>query len=233
MKTYNKKTLLVGIVIIIILFSIYTLKTFFDSRGAANTRIEQNSFQSDNTNQNKDTLTIKESTITLDTNNPNISIYTSYSLGIQFRYLNNGKYGLQSKPIESGDKISLDENNYVRVFQKLKDESVEQAIKRLLPQKFQNPNCSVVPDGINKYLIWDKRVPVSYYSYDGILDGTPYEKLGKTFCNPIMDNHFVIDPAFPNTIYYIEYSHQAFDYSANESKSEAWWTTVRLIGKVI
>ena len=168
-------------------------------------------------------------TITVDPKDPNVSIYTSDNLGVEFSYLNNGTTGLKSKPVEAGNTISLDSNNYIKVIQKTTNKSVVQTIKDFFPEEFKNePNCSVVADGVNKYLIWDKRIPVSARGSDSF-DGSPYQNLD-SICGSKMDNDFIVDPNFSNVIYYVQYSHQSFDYAADASANpKPWFTTVHLI----
>jgi len=202
--------------------------------------INQNALDQTNATQNVQTDTnlistnsIKPSTVTTAPNDPNVSIYTSYNLGVQFSYLNNGDSSFKSKPVESGDKISLDNGNYVRIFQKLPNKSVEQTIKHAFPQVFNNSYCSVVADGVNKFIIWDNRVPVSYYKAT-TLDGTPYEKYdeNRTLCYPISIDYnedFIVDPNFPNLIYYTAHPDQAWSYSSDGTKTKQWYETVHLI----
>jgi hypothetical protein len=177
---------------------------------------------------------VKASTVTIDPKDKNISIYTSYNLGVQFSYLNNGDFGLTSKPIESGDRISLDGMNgssYIRVFQKLSGESIEQTIKRIIPEPFSNINCGISKLNSNSYIIWDKRVPINQYGQDDAdytsSDGTYL----KNICLSKMSFPFRIDPNFPNIVYYMEYSTQSPDYFANESGSKQWTGTVHFISK--
>lgn len=187
-----------------------------------------------NTNVSKN----KASTITNDPRNPNVSIYTSYSLGVQFSYLKDGGFDLVSlRPIESGDKISFIENNanytnpnnYIRVFQQLPNESTEQTIQRVIPESFKNQYCTVTTLYSNEYIIWDKRIPLSYYGYTS-LDGTPYQDY-KDICPGSSLLEFFTDPVSPGVVYYVSYESQSPSYWADVKHTKQWWQTVHLIAK--
>jgi hypothetical protein len=183
-------------------------------------------------------FSVKESTNTADPVDPNVSVYTSYKLGVSFSYLAKDAglgYGgfFSDKPIEEGDRISLDKSNYIRVFQKLPGESIEQTIRRITPESFVNTNCSVYSAPYNKlnYFIWDKRASVDQHGSDST-DLVSNDGIYLTnICNPVMKLDFETDPNFPETVYYIGRETQAVSYWADSSHEKSWFQTVHLIAK--
>jgi len=232
----NTILLMIVIVLLVIGFLMLGSRKAEKSNSVVNNQIPINQTNT-NTNQNMVVSpTVKESTITTDPNDPNVSVYTSYNLGVQFSYLNKGEVGFYaSKPKESGDKISLDSGDYVRVFQQLPGESVEQTLRRVVPEQFPNSNCSVVPlllSDKSSYAIWDKRASLDQRGGDDTADYVSSNGTHLTnICDPQMRLDFKTDSNFPGVIYYIERSTQAVDYYADSARTKQWFETVHLIAK--
>ena len=177
------------------------------------------------------------STIVADPTDPNAVIYTSTTLGVQFSYIihpegeaNAFELPYEGIPRETGDTVSLDSENYITVFNKGSNNSIEQSIKDHYPQIFQNPYCTVLPDGQNRYVIFDSRVPLTERK-DVSLDSTPYQQYEDTICyTPNIWRDFIVDPDFPNKIYLVQDSAvDAPSYSAENGAQ--WFTTVHLISE--
>lgn len=170
----------------------------------------------------------KNSLITADPKNPSILIYTSYALGIEFKYLQDGGVGFSSlRPYENGNKIYFDNSNYIRVFDKSPEETIEQALRKAIPEQFNSEYCTLVQYPYDKNagsIIWDERISVSEFGNDM----APGAGL-KSVCNPTMSLVFKTDPAFPTKVYYINYETQAVSFWADEAHTVPWWKTARLI----
>ena len=213
--------------------------------------------QASSTAQNQ---TVSQPTVL--SNSADVLTYTSQSLGIQFDYLKDGGTSqayyppptrssetnpqYEVIPQEVGNKISLllsidngplenQGQDYVEVFQKNPGETIEQTLRRVVPQPFASDNCSVVsdtryPNG-QSYFIWDKRVDPGIRGQDDheytAKDGT----LLQDVCDSPMPLDFFTDSNFPNTIYYIQHSTQAPSFWADAAHTKLWYETVHLIAQ--
>lgn len=182
----------------------------------------------------------KPSTLVADSKDPNLLTYTSYRLGVQFSFLKDGGYpGENYTVFERGNKISFrqgasdeydDMDGDIIIFDKNKTETVEQALRRQIPEQFKNKYCSVVNLTKYEYLIWDKRIiPVAEYFRLTTLDGSPYQNLKDVVCLPVLA--YTVDPVFPDIIYYLYHPTQAVSFFANEAHTKEWWQTFHLIKK--
>lgn len=179
---------------------------------------------------------------TRNSNESMVMTYVSHDLGVQFNYLNDGGSGSNFKvtPIEQGNKIILNlfingkqdsyNTDYLTIFKGSGNESVEHILMSSDSEVFQNKNCSVVayPQNSNhSYLIWDKRIPTSYFR-STTLDGSPYQSLQ----NPCLVNfEYYTDPAFPGIVYTMAYPTQAESFYADLSHTKMWYQTIQLISK--
>lgn len=222
MKILNIKALVILIILIVLLFVLYTVAKPTDKINEKNIEtISYDSTEQDTTN--------KITTIVQDPQNPKSKIFQSPLLGVSFRYLNDGSYGsYPGTPNESKDFISLDSNNYIKLFHKSADESIENALKRLFPEEFNNKFCAVFKYPIEEfsgYIIWDNRFSIDGYG----ADNKPGVEFGiQNGCSPKMNSIFITNPRYPDLIYYIEYETQAVSYWADDSHSKIWWQTINL-----
>jgi hypothetical protein len=217
MKT---KIILLMLLLVLIVGFLY----FFNKENNFSTQLENRVAQEFTMNE------IKESTNVADLKDKNVFVYTSYKLGVQLSYLKDSGFGsLQTFPVESGDRISLDNSNYVRVFRQLPNESVAETLKRVVPENFVNANCRVVNLNSNEYAIFDSRIPIDYFPVENTLDGTPYQDLENVCASPILP--FITDPAFPGVVYFIARETQAVSYWADTEHTKFWFQTVHLIAK--
>ena len=188
----------------------------------------------------------KESTTIPSPADSNVITYTSYKLGIQFSYLNNGgpaESGWGSgvvTPVESGNKILLtyvqggktdaDTFNYVEVFQKTPSESADQALRTAMPQEFTNSNCVVLQGATsNQYFIWDKRAPLGQRGADSTDFVLPDGTWATNTCGHDMPLTFFTDSGFPDKMYYVSYDTQAPTFAADSTLTKSWTQTVHLI----
>ncbi|MFA6524107.1 MAG: hypothetical protein WC264_00330 [Candidatus Paceibacterota bacterium] len=230
MKIFNKKIIILSF--IVVAFSLLGYLTVYNKFSSPKEKFDTKSI-----NQNLITKVPSErgSTITNDPLDPNVLTYTSYKLGIQFSYLKDGGFNSSFllKPNETNDKIVLGHDS-VMIFKKLPRETIEQTLRRLLPEQLKNENCSVITvssytSKYDSYAIWDKRAPLhqrgidsrDYVDSDGIYLSN--------VCNPAMELDFMIEPNFPDTIYYINRSSQDISYWADSAHTNQWWQTIHLI----
>lgn len=183
----------------------------------------------------------KESITEVDAQDPNRVTYSSYKLGVAFNYLKDGGYGTHYKvdAKEEGDRIdlnvlidgkpqSVNGTEYVRVFKKEGAQLVDDVLKKVTPESFTNTFCATTPLGANRYIIWDSRIPISYYRAT-TLDDTPYAKYAKTMCHPELGMEFYTDPTLTDRVFYIAHATQAVSYWSDTAHTKQWWQTVHLI----
>lgn len=168
-------------------------------------------------------------------------VYTSKNLGIEFNYAKYFNNNFEIRPTEEDNTIYIKTydssgvvadpgHEYVKVFQRLEGESIEQALKRIFSKYFENPHCGIVFEK-GKYYIWDTRIPFSYQPFPNF-DGTEYEKYYDTFCYARdVYGGLVANPDFLHFYYAVTSVPHAPAYPSG-IQNQGWYGTIRFIPRV-
>jgi len=170
------------------------------------------------------------STNVVDSKDKNVSIYTSYKLGVKFKYalIDPMSNNSTSKVTESGNKISA-KGGSLTVFDKNPNEDINSAVRRIiLNGRNDFKNCSIKSmKAWNKNL--DNTVRLAYG--DGSLPGDE----NSSDCPGYFGDGriFATSSQYPDRLVYIEYSTQSPDDILYNTKDilTRWESTIELISK--
>jgi hypothetical protein len=199
-------------------------------------KVEENNFPEVNQNNVVNnsvppTLETKESTIIADSNDPNIKIYTSFKLGVKFKYASIDPMFNSAVPMvtELNNKIN-GSGGYLIIFDKNSNESLEDAVRRIIFKgRTDFKNCSIkVGKSWNTNLDSTVRLAYADGSFPGDEDESDcpqnYFGSGRTFA---------ASSKYSDRFVFIQISTQSPDdiiYKTGD-KLTNWESTIELINK--